>query len=498
MLMTLRKTLILDIRDGSPWKAMESPLPRWALRRSDTLTSRALPSPPFAGLRRLGFMRAIKAARQSDTIVPPPRTRDLQLLLSGSSVSMLGSRVSTIAYPLLVLALTGSPVVAGWAAFAATAPSTLVYLPAGALVDRCDPRRVMLLSEFGRGVAIATVVLALALGSPSVTQLILVAIVEEILEVFSLLAERRLVRCLAEPSKRASTLAWSEARTHVIVLFGRPLGGLLFGLRRVLPFAMDVLSFVFSVGILLKIQKNHVFRRPERAPRRYIGEEIGEGLHWLRSNPLARIALPLTAGATLIGQALIMVFLGQAHAQHLPSVTIGAVLAASGAGGALGSAAAPSLFSHFKYSLLTIQMVAWAAVLTPLALSGGRSSLGMAAAMATFGFTGALGNMALDMFVVNNAAEAVLARVMSVSCLTSFGAVAVGPLLGGFFFERYGVQHAVLVLLIATGFLLASAFAAPATRISLKMVPDLPFAGSSAPSRTRQRKQNPADPAALP
>jgi len=70
--------------------------------------------------------------------------------MAGSSVSMLGTRMSNIALPMLALYLTGSPVAAGWTAFAATAPSFLVYMPAGALVDRWHPRRVMLISEFGR------------------------------------------------------------------------------------------------------------------------------------------------------------------------------------------------------------------------------------------------------------------------------------------------------------------------------------------------------------
>ena len=49
---------------------------------------------------------------------------------------MLGSHVTTIAYPLLVLRLTGSPFTAGCVAFAATAPGILVHIPAGALADR--------------------------------------------------------------------------------------------------------------------------------------------------------------------------------------------------------------------------------------------------------------------------------------------------------------------------------------------------------------------------
>ena len=76
-------------------------------------------------------------ARRQDHGVPPLRAnRDFRLLWLGSVVSVLGSRASAIAYPLLVLALTGSPADAGLVGFTATIPYLLWQLPAGALVDR--------------------------------------------------------------------------------------------------------------------------------------------------------------------------------------------------------------------------------------------------------------------------------------------------------------------------------------------------------------------------
>jgi predicted MFS family arabinose efflux permease len=159
-----------------------------------------------------------------------------------------------------------------------------------------------------------------------------------------------------------------------------------------------------------------------------------------------------------------MVFLAQAHSQHLSSLTIGIVLAASGAGGALGSAAASRLFRLVEYSLLRIQMWAWTATFGVLALSGGRSFLAVAAAMAVLGFTGALGNIALNTFVVRHAAETMLARVMSVDRVTSFGALAVGPALGGILYEQWGTRHAMVALLIATCFLLVPASTEPLRR----------------------------------
>jgi len=158
-----------------------------------------------------------------DTVAPLRRNHGFLLLLGGSSISMLGSRVTTIAYPLLVLAISGSPVMAGWACFAATAPSVLFYLPAGAIVDRCNPRIAMLTFKVLRGLVIASVVAALVMHELTVLQLIVAAGIEEIFQVFSSLAERRLTYSLVDPAKVPSALAQTEARTHTAVMLGRPL-----------------------------------------------------------------------------------------------------------------------------------------------------------------------------------------------------------------------------------------------------------------------------------
>jgi MFS family permease len=373
---------------------------------------------------------------------------------------MLGSRVSAIAYPLLVLALTGSPVMAGWASFAVVAPSMVVYLPGGALVDRWDPRRAMLFSEVGRGLAISVIV-ALTLRHWAVPWLIGVAAIEQILEVFSVLAERRCTRSLVEPNQAAPALARAEARNQIVVMVGRPLGGLLFGISHILPFFADACTFAFTVRVLIRIGTGRSYHPPERAARRRLGHEIVAGFGWLLRYPFARTALLLTAGTTLIGQALIMIFFAEAHTRDLPAASIGFVLAASGAGGALGAAVASRLWDHIKYKGLLIQIVIWAIVLTLLAWSGGRSFLLMASAMAALGLAGAMGNIAFDTFVLHHAAETMLGRVMSVDRLSSFAALAIGPPLGGILFERFGMQASIICLSGAMWLLVAVATSLP-------------------------------------
>jgi len=401
-----------------------------------------------------------------------------------SSISMLGSRVTTIAYPMLVLYLTGSPLVAGLVGCAATAPSVLVYIPAGALVDRWDPRRAMLVSESGRGVAITTVAVVVALGRPSIILLALLAVIEESLEVFSMLAERRYVRSLVDPGQVPSALVRSEARTHLVVLIGRPLGGLLFGLSRILPFALDVFSFVYIAGVLLRNkEKRSGFLKLSIQPRagfrprslycrdsdtaclpgtklltmmtrgigtgsRQLVHDIWDGIKHMRADSFARVVVPLAACTTLIAQALIVIFLAEAHANHIAPLVLSLVLAAPGVGGVAGSLAGKRLHSFPGFPWLQIQMWAWVAVLTPFVIFGdGYSIWIMSVAMLVSGFTGALGNIAINVRLTSRSSETVLARLMSIYTLMVFGAFSAGSALGGFLAEWARGQSGIFVLL---------------------------------------------------
>src|ERR671937_2374061 len=113
---------------------------------------------------------------------PPPaplwRNRDFVLLWSGQVVSTIGTRVTGIAFPLLVLAQTHSPARAGIVGFVQTLPYMLFYLPAGALVDRWDRKRVMLVADAGRALALGSLAVALAAHASTFAHVIVVAFVE--------------------------------------------------------------------------------------------------------------------------------------------------------------------------------------------------------------------------------------------------------------------------------------------------------------------------------
>src|SRR5205814_1018823 len=99
------------------------------------------------------------------------RNRDYLLLWSGQALSAVGGSVSELAFPLLVLAVTKSPIQAGIVAALRAFPAFLFYLVAGALIDRWDRKLVMIICDTGRFLSLASIPLALFLGYLTIWQL---------------------------------------------------------------------------------------------------------------------------------------------------------------------------------------------------------------------------------------------------------------------------------------------------------------------------------------
>jgi MFS family permease len=102
-------------------------------------------------------------------VVPLRHNRDFLWLWSGQAVSVLGSQISAVAYPLLVLAMTGPAAKAGVAGFAAGLPYLLFPLLAGAVADRWNRKRIMICCDTLRLAALASIAAAMTLTAVAAT-----------------------------------------------------------------------------------------------------------------------------------------------------------------------------------------------------------------------------------------------------------------------------------------------------------------------------------------
>jgi len=112
-------------------------------------------------------------------LTPPlRRNRDFVLLQAGQLLSTVGTQSTTIAYPLLVLALAHSPAQAGLVTFARLLPFGLFGLLAGVAADRWNRKHLMIAADGVRAAAIAALAAAVLAGHASVWAVLVVAFVE--------------------------------------------------------------------------------------------------------------------------------------------------------------------------------------------------------------------------------------------------------------------------------------------------------------------------------
>ncbi|HEY3994125.1 MAG TPA: MFS transporter, partial [Ktedonobacteraceae bacterium] len=308
------------------------------------------------------------------------RNRDYMLLWCGQLLSSIGSQVSQMAFPLLVLAITGSPAQAGIVGALRGLPFALLCLPAGALVDRWDRKKVMLFCDSGRAIVLASIPVAFWLGRLSFLQLCLVALVEGTLMTFFSIAEMACLPHVVPREQLPAATAQNQAIDSASWTLGPFLGGLLYGLGHLMPFLMDALSYVCSVLGLLFIHARFQEERSEE-PRK-LWHEIREGLVWLWRDSLLRF-LALLAFCLImpsIGFSLILITLAQS--QHASPLVIGILFGGGGAGSILGALLTAPLQRRFSFGQLTIGAAwIWAISWLGLAIAPNVLVLGIANAI---------------------------------------------------------------------------------------------------------------------
>jgi len=296
--------------------------------------------------------------------VPLWRNRDYLLLWSGQGISSIGTQVSQLAFPLLVLALTHSPAQAGFAGALRALPYLILSLPAGALIDRWDRKRVMILCDTGRAISMASIPIAFAMGQLTVIQLYLVSAIEGTLFVFYDIAETACLPRVVQKEQLPSATAQNSATDGLARLLGPSFSGVLYSLGRTLPFLTDAVSYTVSVLSLLFIKTK--FQGERVAARRKLQVEILEGLKWLWHQPLIRFMALLAGGITLTTAGFILILIVLAQHQHASPFTIGLIFGVGGIGSILGSLVARPLQKRLTFGQAIISTSWLWALLWPL------------------------------------------------------------------------------------------------------------------------------------
>ena len=380
--------------------------------------------------------------------------RDFHLLWSGQTVSVLGSNVSRLAMPLLVLALTGSPAQAGFMAAVRQAPYLLFSLPAGALVDRWNRKLTMICCDSARWLALGSVPVAFALGHVTLIHLYIVSFIEGTGYVFFSLAQIAALPQVVEPDHLARAYAFDNITEYVGSLFGPSVGAFIIGLANqvktgtILAYVFDSISYMVSVVSLLFIRVSFQMERVAEK-RRALYKEIAEGLRFLWRQPLLRIMVVLTTIVNFLQSPITLVIIVLARGPlHISVQLLGLVLSAEGVGGVLGGFVAPWLRTRLRFGQIIIgSVILWAVAALSLALAPSAPLL--IAGMGVTGLLWPIYGVTLVTYRLSITPEHLQGRVNSAFRFLSYGSEPLGAAVGGLLLVPLGGQ--VVLFLIAAG-----------------------------------------------
>ncbi|HEY8291760.1 MAG TPA: MFS transporter [Thermomicrobiales bacterium] len=379
-----------------------------------------------------------------ETTAPPLwRNRNYLLLQGGQIVSYLGNQQQFIALPLLVLALTGSVVQAGIAVSLSTIAVLAVSPIAGALVDRWDRKRTMVVCDAGRMALTLTIPLAFWFHALTMVQLCVVVTVAGVLGTIFSVADTAALPHVVSPAQLPVALSQSQAAYSGVRTVGSLLGGTLYSIGSAFPFLVNAVSFGASVVSLGFIRGNFQSRREEARLPLYTA--IAEGFSWLWRQPLLRFLTLVNGADSMRYGAGYLVILVLARNLHTSPRGIGAIFTGAAVGALLGNLASNRVRRRMRFGTITISMLWLEALMFPLyAIAPNALVMGFIAAAEEF--VSPMYTVSLNSYRLTATPDSLRGRMSSTVQWVTQGGQSVGAILGGILIQGIGARGSALLL----------------------------------------------------
>ncbi len=279
--------------------------------------------------------------------------RDYLLLMSGKTTQIIGAGLAIFAVPLIAYALTGSVFWASMVAAVGQLGYLVAALPAGAIADRVDRRRLLILCSALDAILFATVCVAAAMSLLTVWHLAAVLFLTAILASFFGPAEAGGIREVVRSDQMGSAMAAMQGRSAVASLISGPVGGILYALGRAIPFLGATIGYVVVLvcTIFVKGPLNGDIQLTKNVSAR---KSLAEGLRFVWAVKFLRTGVAIFAVINLAFTGIF--FTLNLHLVQIGTapLLIGFIDASVGASMLLGSLIAGPLVKRFPAGRLAV------------------------------------------------------------------------------------------------------------------------------------------------
>lgn len=318
-----------------------------------------------------------RLARLAVDLSPLRESRELRLLLVGWVVSGLGTQAALVALPYQVYVKTGSELLVGLLGAVELVPVMAMALLGGAIADRFDRRRLLLLDQAALVLTASALAACTFAGWTPVAALYVLAALLAGFGAVQQVVRTAMVPGLAGPELLRPALALNFALTQLTMVVGPALGGVMIGLLGVgAAYTADALSCLAMVGAAAAMRPqppDHVEERPS------IRRSIAEGLGFVRRTKALEASFLTDLMAMTFGMPRAVFPVLAVSVYGAGAAGTGLLYASVAAGGTV-TALASGWLGHARRlgRILLVAVAVWGAA---VALAGFAGSLLLAAAL---------------------------------------------------------------------------------------------------------------------
>jgi MFS family permease len=357
------------------------------------------------------------------------RHRNYRLFFSGQLVSVVGTWMQTVAIGWLVYQLSNSAFTLGAVRFLSAIPVTLLTLVGGAVADRVEKRRVVVITESAAMVLAFILATLVYFGVVKIWQIALLGLLEGITDAFDIPSRQSFVVEMVGKDDLMNAIALNSSLFNGARVFGPALAGVVIGVIGVTGcFFLNGLSYFAIVAAYLAMRLPAL---PERAERKPMWHETLEAMRYVASHRTLRAIVILVTIVSLFGwpySVLMPVF--ARDVLHVGASGYGFLMAANGVGALVGALTLASLGdSPHKRKLFYGGLFGFCGMILGFALS--KVYWLSAATLAGSGFFMIIFFATSNTSVQTRVPDELRGRVMGIYALAFLGLTPFGSLLAG-------------------------------------------------------------------
>lgn len=388
----------------------------------------------------------------------PPLLRETQFrrFWLGQTISVFGDQITQLALPVVaVLLLHADPTQMGLLTAVGLLPHLLFSLPAGVWLDRVhNRRRLMILCDIGRAVAIGSIPAAFVFGFPSLELLFVIAFLVGSLSVVFDISWNTLFVSVAKREQFVEATALLNGSRSLSSVAGPAISGVLIQLFTA-PIALiaDALSFLGSVFFLRRISAPEP---PIEHEPGTIRQQLRSGLAFIFGDRIMRPTILSAATLNLFNfcfQGLFILYATSPSYLGVEPGLLGAALGLGAIGGVIGALIASRIGRRLGLGyayLLGLILFPASVILIPLA--GWVSQPLILAFLFLSEFGQGIGVMILDInagaMIQARTPDRLRGRAGGAFRFINMGIRPIGATLGGLLAGLFGVQPTLFVVIV--------------------------------------------------